>query len=256
MSMSVSATSAPSGYATPKEKIPSLPTRVSPVHHGAGEQGRVYFIEEVIRSTALYDLLKILRDAGLPDAWLASGAIYQSVWNALTGKDAGHGIKDYDLIYHDEADTSYEAEDRVIKQLTKACEPLGLPVEIRNQARVHLWFPNTSAWTTPNSAAHWNRSSITPQQPTPSPPAYTMMTACRSKPPSDWNPSSRCRCSPTRSCPTSKPSPKKPPASPNTGPNSQSSHGNLSVPPLKQQTSQSSKTPLTHQNHPSSQSSV
>jgi len=139
--MSVSATSAPSGYATPKEKIPSLPTRVSPVHHGAGEQGRVYFIEEVIRSTARYDLLKILRDAGLPDAWLASGAIYQSVWNALTGRDAGHGIKDYDLIYHDEADTSYEAEDCVIKQLTKACEPLGLPVEIRNQARVHLWFP-------------------------------------------------------------------------------------------------------------------
>lgn len=125
---------------TPKEKISSLPTRVSPVHYGAGEQGRVYFIEEVIRSSALNDLLKVLRDAQLPDAWLASGAIYQSVWNALTGRDPSHGIKDYDLIYYDEADLSYEAEDRVITQLTTACAPLGLPVEIRNQARVHLWF--------------------------------------------------------------------------------------------------------------------
>ncbi|KZK95824.1 hypothetical protein PsAD46_00840 [Pseudovibrio sp. Ad46] len=141
VSMSVFTTFASSGHSTLKEKITSLPSRVSPVHHGAGEQGRVYFIEEVIRSTVLYDLLKTLRDARLPDAWLASGAIYQSVWNALTGREAGHGIKDYDLIYHDEADTSYEAEDRVITSLAKACEPLGLPVEIRNQARVHLWFP-------------------------------------------------------------------------------------------------------------------
>ncbi|WP_189435651.1 nucleotidyltransferase family protein [Pseudovibrio japonicus] len=141
MSLSDPMPSTHTGSPTPKEKTRSLPSRVSPVHHGAGEQGRVYFIEEVIRSTVLYDLLVVLRDAQLPDAWLASGAIYQTIWNALTGKDPDHGIKDYDLIYHDEADTSYEAEDRVITQLTKACEPLGLPVEIRNQARVHLWFP-------------------------------------------------------------------------------------------------------------------
>ncbi len=141
MPQSVPTTSAQSAHPTPREKTRSLPTRVSPVHHGAGEQGRVYFIEEVIRSTVLYDLLVILRDAHLPDAWLASGAIYQTVWNALTGKDAAHGIKDYDLIYHDETDTSYEAEDHVITQLTEACKPLELPIEIRNQARVHLWFP-------------------------------------------------------------------------------------------------------------------
>ncbi len=141
MSILTHKTSASSGHPVFRGKISSLPTRVSPVRHGAGEQGRVYFIEEVIRSTVLYDLLKVLRDAQQPDAWLASGAIYQNVWNALTGREAGHGIKDYDLIYHDEADTSYEAEDRVITSLVESCAPLGLPVEIRNQARVHLWFP-------------------------------------------------------------------------------------------------------------------
>ena len=138
ISIPAPALSASSGQASSKENLPKC---VPPLHHGASEQERIYFIEDVIRSTVLYDLLKILRDAQLPDAWLASGAIYQSVWNALTDRDAGHAIKDYDLIYHDEADTSYEAEDRVITQLAKACEPLGLPVEIRNQARVHLWFP-------------------------------------------------------------------------------------------------------------------
>ncbi len=112
-----------------------------PVRHGAGEQGERDFIEDVIRSTQLYELLKILRDSRLPDAWLVSGAIYQSVWNVLTNRDSEHGIKDYDLIYFDETDTSYEAEDRVISQLTADCEKLGLLVEIRNQARVHHWFP-------------------------------------------------------------------------------------------------------------------
>ncbi|KZL19224.1 hypothetical protein PsAD2_01975 [Pseudovibrio axinellae] len=131
----------PSGHPAPKEKIASLKSR-APVRHGAGEQGCVHFIEDVIRSTMLYDLLKVLRDARLPDAWLASGAIYQSVWNALTGRDPTHGINDYDLIYFDETDTSYEAEDRVITQVAAACAPLGLQVETRNQARVHLWFPD------------------------------------------------------------------------------------------------------------------
>ncbi len=38
------------------------------------------------------------------------------------------------------ADHSYEAEDAVIKRGEAAFAGLAVPVEIRNQARVHLWF--------------------------------------------------------------------------------------------------------------------
>jgi hypothetical protein len=77
----------------------------------------------------------------LPDWLVVSGAVYQRVFNHLTGRDPDHGIKDYDLVYFDAADISYEAEDAVIRRVAAAFEPplRGL-VEVRNQARVHLWF--------------------------------------------------------------------------------------------------------------------
>jgi hypothetical protein len=71
---------------------------------------------------------------------LAAGAVYQNVWNALTGRPGGHGVRDYDLAYHDTSDLSWEAEDAVIQRAEALFEDLSKPVEVRNQARVHLWF--------------------------------------------------------------------------------------------------------------------
>src|SRR5260370_4123784 len=69
------------------------------------------------------------------------GAVYQRVLNRLTGRAADYGIRDYDLGYFDAADISYEAEDLVIRRVAAAFdEPLKSTVEVRNQARVHLWF--------------------------------------------------------------------------------------------------------------------
>lgn len=98
-------------------------------------------LETIVRADPdLTALLHLLRRAELPDGWLVSGAIYQTVWNRLTGRPPRTGIKDYDVVYHDAADLSWEAEDAVIRRLTAAARPLGLAVEVRNQARVHLWF--------------------------------------------------------------------------------------------------------------------
>ena len=58
----------------------------------------------------------------------------------MTGHDPDYGIKDYDIGYFD-PDTSWDAEDRVIKAASAAfAPPLDALVEVRNQARVHLWF--------------------------------------------------------------------------------------------------------------------
>ena len=70
-----------------------------------------------------------------------SGAVYQPVLNHLTGRPHDYGIKDYDLGYYEASDLSYEAEDAVIRRVKAAFdEPLRSTVEVRNQARVHLWF--------------------------------------------------------------------------------------------------------------------
>lgn len=99
-------------------------------------------LTDIVRADpGLMHVLTTVRALALPDWRLVSGAVYQAVWNARTGRPAGYGIKDYDLAYFDGSDLSYEAEDVVIKRVAAAFEePFRSQVEVRNQARVHLWF--------------------------------------------------------------------------------------------------------------------
>jgi hypothetical protein len=65
----------------------------------------------------------------------------QTVWNVMTGRAVDYGISDYDVFYFD-PDTSWDAEDRIIGRLQEALARLGVTIEARNQARVHLWYPD------------------------------------------------------------------------------------------------------------------
>ena len=47
------------------------------------------------------------------------GCLVQTVWNVLTGRAVDYGINDYDVFYFD-PDTSWEAEDAVIRKLHDA----------------------------------------------------------------------------------------------------------------------------------------
>jgi hypothetical protein len=99
-------------------------------------------LESIVRATpGLMQVLYRARELDLPDWLIMSGAVYQPVLNHLTGRPPEHGLKDYDLGYFDASDTSYEAEDVVIRRVAAALEePARSLVEVRNQARVHLWF--------------------------------------------------------------------------------------------------------------------
>lgn len=102
---------------------------------------RSALITIIERQPYLVRLLDGMVELGLPDALLGSGAIYNTVWNVLTGRPPLTGIKDADIVYFDATDLSYAAEDRVIRSAAAHFADLPLPVEVRNQARVHLWFP-------------------------------------------------------------------------------------------------------------------
>ena len=99
-------------------------------------------LEAILRGApGLMHVLTVARDLDLPDWLIFSGAIYQPVLNHLTGRAPDYAIKDYDLGYFDASDISYEAEDVVIRRVAAAFEPpFDALVEVRNQARVHLWF--------------------------------------------------------------------------------------------------------------------
>ena len=68
-----------------------------------------------------------------------SGCLFQTVWNTIDGRPPEHGIRDYDLFYFD-PDTSWEAEDAAIRRTAELFSDLDAKIELRNQARVHVWF--------------------------------------------------------------------------------------------------------------------
>jgi uncharacterized protein len=108
---------------------------------GRTPQEQLRRFETIIRDDPdLMQLLASIRSVRLAQWRLVAGCLYQTVWNVLTGRKRGTAIKDYDLIYFDDSDLSWEAEDRVIRVVAAATRGCVGPVEVRNQARVHLWF--------------------------------------------------------------------------------------------------------------------
>jgi hypothetical protein len=98
------------------------------------------FLTAVLRNPIHGQLLDELEQLGVPDAWIVAGCLCQTVWNVQTGRPIDYGINDYDVFYFD-PDLSWDAEDRVIDALRRTSGRLGVRIEARNQARVHLWYP-------------------------------------------------------------------------------------------------------------------
>ena len=74
------------------------------------------FLALALRNPVNIAITDALLQLALPDAWLVSGCLVQTVWNVLTGRAVHYGIADYDVFYFD-PDTLWEAEDAVIRTL-------------------------------------------------------------------------------------------------------------------------------------------
>ncbi|KUP26085.1 hypothetical protein AWJ19_00700 [Paenibacillus sp. DMB5] len=72
--------------------------------------------------------------------YVGAGCLVQTVWNQLTGRPAEYGISDIDLVYFDPADLSFETESAQIAEGRRHFNGVPVPLDIKNQARVHLWY--------------------------------------------------------------------------------------------------------------------
>lgn len=102
---------------------------------------REQFLDIVLGSQIIRVLTDRLAELELPDCYLAAGSLCQTVWNHVSGFPPDHGITDYDVLYCDLDDLSWEGEDRIIRRCVSDFADLGVDVQVRNQARVHLWYP-------------------------------------------------------------------------------------------------------------------
>ncbi|MEV7346091.1 nucleotidyltransferase family protein [Streptomyces sp. NPDC093544] len=92
------------------------------------------------QNEVLTDVMTRAATMELPGWYVTAGCLFQTVWNVVTDRPPTSGIKDYDIFYFDGADLSWEAEDAVIKAGQEVFAGLPAEVEIRNEARVHLWY--------------------------------------------------------------------------------------------------------------------
>lgn len=103
------------------------------------------FIREALANRHNRTILERWERLALPDGWLVAGCLFQTVWNLRGGAPAEAQIKDYDLFYFDGADLSEAAERRVqarVDSVLADLVDLGVSLEAKNQARVHLWYPD------------------------------------------------------------------------------------------------------------------
>lgn len=101
---------------------------------------RPIFLTEVMANPVNAEILRRLPRLELNECFLTAGCLFQATWNRISGRPAAWGVKDYDVFYFDGDNLSWEAEDEVIRRARTLFGDLDVKVEVRNQARVHLWY--------------------------------------------------------------------------------------------------------------------
>lgn len=99
------------------------------------------FLHDIGANAANRAILSRWSRIGLPNAWLVAGCLFQTIWNLKSGRESDQDIKDYDLFYFDGDDLSESGEAAAQAHVDGLLGDLGIVVEVANQARVHLWYP-------------------------------------------------------------------------------------------------------------------
>jgi hypothetical protein len=97
-------------------------------------------LHEILKQNIkLYSVIEKSRSLGIENYYIGAGCITQTVWNYQTNNDLLNGVEDIDFIYFD-TDLSYKKEDETIKYIKSELDFCGLNLDIKNQARVHIWY--------------------------------------------------------------------------------------------------------------------
>ena len=97
--------------------------------------------------------LRAARALGLTDWCIAAGFVRNRVWDHLHGISPPRAPADIDVLYYDADDLSKEVEARHEARLD-ALMP-GLPWQVRNQARMHVWKGLPPHQSTSDAMTYW-----------------------------------------------------------------------------------------------------
>jgi uncharacterized protein len=98
------------------------------------------------------DVLRMVRNLGLPDWAVGAGFVRSRVWDWLGGDGRATVPSDLDVLYYDAADPSPERET-VLEQRLNTLMPA--PWSVTNQARMHNYNGDAPYSSTADALRHW-----------------------------------------------------------------------------------------------------
>lgn len=99
------------------------------------------FISILEKNTELMDMLDYISKLNLPNFYIASGSIYQTIWNYYDNKNLNYGINDIDVIYFNKDDLCIEKDLEYYNMINEYAreKKYNYKIDVSNEARMHLW---------------------------------------------------------------------------------------------------------------------
>ncbi|MDF2547144.1 MAG: hypothetical protein K0R93_2042 [Anaerosolibacter sp.] len=111
---------------------------------------QIEILEKIIMSSnVLHEALHRTKTSDIKEYYIGAGCIAQTVWNYLSNNHLDYGIDDIDFVYFDKDNLEDSAEDEVIKRVGELYSDLQVRIDVKNQARVHLWYESSFGYTIP-----------------------------------------------------------------------------------------------------------
>jgi uncharacterized protein len=105
-------------------------------------------VAAIVRDTPwLMEALRAVREVDPPDWAIGAGAVRTAVWDRLHGLDEPTEVADVDVAFFDPGDLSRERDAAVEHALHEL--RADIPWDAKNQAAVHLWYPDRFGFEVP-----------------------------------------------------------------------------------------------------------
>jgi hypothetical protein len=106
-------------------------------------------VETLRQSPSLSIVLGHGAHIGPPDWYIAGGCIPTIVWNVLSGIPPDMYLNDIDIVYYDTTDITAEGEAAAGAELSMRLPGIAVKLDVKNQARVHLWYKDKNGLLAP-----------------------------------------------------------------------------------------------------------
>lgn len=112
-------------------------------------ESEINFWKEISKSQTITKVLENSQSLQIPNWCIGAGCLAQTIWNLKAGNPTDQNIKDIDWVYFDDQDLSEEGERENEARVQEHFSDINLKFDVKNQARVHLWYANKFGYEIP-----------------------------------------------------------------------------------------------------------